>query len=47
MYIPKNIAKGFVEKFYKNLTQKHNGATALVKRLEKKYIIYRVHTLAR
>ena len=47
MYIPKSIAKKFVEEFHRNLIQGHNGATALVKRLEKEYIIHEIHTFAR
>ena len=47
MYIPRNIIKEFVEEFYRNLIQRHNRATALVRKLEKEYIIHKVHTLAR
>jgi len=47
MYIFKNIIKEFIEEFYRNFIQRHNKATALVKRLEKEYIIYGVHTLVR
>jgi len=47
MYIPRNIAKEFIKEFHKNLTQGHNRATALVQRLEKEYIVYGVHALAR
>ena len=46
MYIPKSIAKKFVEKFHKNLTQGHNGTTALIRKLEKEYIIHRIYALA-
>jgi len=46
MYIPKNIAKGFVKEFHTNLTQRYNRATALVKRLEKEYIVYKIYALA-
>ena len=45
MYISKSIAKEFVENFYKNLTQRHNEAIALIRRLEKEYVIHRVYTL--
>jgi len=45
MYIPKSIAKEFVKEFYKNLIQRYNKATALVRKLEKEYIIYKIHTL--
>jgi len=45
MYIPKNITKKFIKEFHANLTQRHNGATALVRKLEKKYIVYRIHAL--
>jgi len=47
MYIPKNITKKFVKEFYRNLTQRHNKATALVRKLEKKYMIHRVYTFIR
>jgi transposase InsO family protein len=46
-YIPRNIAKEFVENFHQGLTQGHNGATALVRRLGKEYIVHGVHALAR
>jgi len=39
--------KKFVEEFYRNLTQRYNGVTALVKRLKKEYVIHRIHTFAR
>jgi len=42
-----SIAKEFVEEFHRNLTQGHNRATALVRRLEKEYIIYKIHTLTK
>jgi len=45
MYIPKSIAKEFVKEFHANLTQGYNRAIALVKRLKKKYIIHKIHTL--
>ena len=32
-YIPRAIAKEFIEDFYKEITQGHNGATGLVLRL--------------
>ena len=47
MYIPKNIAKEFVKEFHRNLTQRHNRAIVLVRRLEKEYVIYRVHAFIR
>ena len=47
IYILKSIIKEFIKEFHKNLTQRHNGAIALVRKLEKKYIIYRVYALAR
>ena len=47
MYIPKSITKEFVKEFYKNLTQGYSGVIVLVRRLEKEYVIYKVHTLAR
>jgi len=46
MYVPKNIAREFVEEFHKNITQRHNRATALIRRLKKEYIIHGVYTLA-
>ena len=33
IYIPSKIAKEFVTEFHKGITQRHNGATALVARL--------------
>ena len=45
MYIPKSIAKEFVKEFHANLTQRHNKATMLVKKLKKKYIVYGIHAL--
>ena len=46
-YIPKDIAKKFVKEFHRNLTQGHNRATALVARLQEKYIIHRIWGIAR
>ncbi len=46
MYIPRNIAKEFVKEFHKNLTQRHNGTTALVTRLQEEYIIYGIQGVA-
>ena len=40
MYIPKSVTEEFVKKFYKEITQGHNGATVLVLRLQEEYIIY-------
>jgi len=40
MYIPRGIMEKFVKEFYKNLIQGHNGAMALVARLQEKYIIH-------
>ena len=45
MYIPRNITKKFIKEFHKNLIQRHNGATALIRKLEKKYVIYGVYAL--
>ena len=42
-YILKSIAKKFVKKFHTNLMQRHNKATALVRRLEKEYIVYKIY----
>ena len=47
MYILKSITKEFVEEFYRNLTQEYNRAIALVRRLKKEYVIYKVHTLTK
>ena len=47
MYIPKSIAKEFVKKFHANLTQEYNGATVLIRRLKKKYIVYKIYVFAR
>ena len=45
-YILKSIVEKFVKKFYANLTQGHNGATVLVKRQKKKYIVHVIYTFA-
>ena len=47
MYIPRNITREFVKEFYRNLIQRYNGVIALVRRLEKEYVIYKVHAFAR
>ena len=47
MYILKDIAEEFVREFHKNLTQGHNGAIALVVRLQEEYIIYGIWGIAR
>ena len=43
MYIPKNIIKKFVEEFHRNLIQGYNGAIALIRRLEKEYVIHKIY----
>ena len=40
MYILKDIAEEFVKEFHRNLIQGHNGAMALIARLQEEYIIY-------
>ena len=47
MYILRSIVEEFVKKFHANLTQGYNGVTALVKRLEKEYIIRNVWKIAK
>ena len=47
IYIPSKIAKEFVTEFHKRTTQRHNETTVLVKKLEKEYIIHKVHTFAK
>jgi len=47
MYIPRNITREFVKEFYRNLIQRYNRATALVRKLEKEYVIHKIHTLAK
>ena len=47
MYIPRDIAEEFVKEFHRNLTQGHNGAMALVARLQEEYIIYGIWGIAR
>ena len=47
MYILGDIAEEFIKEFYKGETQGHNGATALVLRLQEEYIIRNVWNLAR
>ena len=37
----------FVKEFYKNFMQGHNGAMALVARLQEEYIIYRIWGITR
>ena len=47
IYIFKNITREFIKEFYRNLTQGYNRTTALVRKLEKEYIIYKIHIFAR
>ncbi len=46
MYILRDIAEKFVKKFHRNFTQRHNGAIALVARLQEEYIIYKIWGIA-
>jgi hypothetical protein len=46
-YVPRSIAEEFVKDFHKGLTQGHNGATALVNRLQEEYIMQGIWKLAR
>ena len=46
-YIPREIAEEFVKDFHKGMTQGHNGATALVSRLQEEYIIQGIWKIAR
>ena len=46
-YILSKIAEEFVTEFYKETTQRHNGTTALVARLDREYIIRNVWKIAR
>ena len=46
MYIFKSIAEEFVKEFYRNFMQRYNGATVLVRRLKKEYVIYEVYAFA-
>jgi len=39
IYILSEIAEEFVTEFYKKTTQRHNRATALIVRLDRKYIV--------
>ena len=41
-YIPKSVAEEFVKEFHRGITQEHNGATALVSRLQEEYIIHKI-----
>jgi len=47
MYVPSEIAEEFVTEFHKGTTQRHNGATALVIRLGREYIIKNVWKIVR
>ena len=45
IYISKSITEEFVKEFHTNLTQRYNRTTALIRRLEKEYIVYRIYAL--
>ena len=45
MYIPKSITEEFIKEFHINLTQRHNRTIALIRRLEKEYIIHKIYAL--
>ena len=47
IYIPSKVAKEFVIEFYKGVTQRYNGATVLVIRLGKEYIIWNIWKIAK
>ena len=47
MYVPNEIAEEFVIEFHKGTTQRHNGATVLVARLGRKYIVRNAWKIAR
>ena len=47
MYVLRGVVEEFIKEFYKNLTQGHNGATALVARLQEEYIIHGIWGIAR
>ena len=46
-YIPKELVEIFVIEFHKGATQRHNKATALVARLQTKYIIKDIWNIAK
>ena len=47
MYIPKNIVKEFMKRFYRNFIQGHNGAIVLIARLQEEYIIHGIWKIAK
>ncbi len=47
IYILRNIVEKFIKEFYRNFTQGHNGAMALVVRLQEEYIIHGIWGIIR
>jgi len=45
--MPKELVKEFITKFHKKAIQRHNGTTALVTKLQTKYIIKDIWNIAR
>ena len=41
-YIPKLVAEEFIKDFHRGMTQGYNKVIALVSRLQKEYIIYKI-----
>ena len=39
IYVLRDIIKEFITKFYRGETQRHNGATVLILKLQEEYII--------
>jgi transposase InsO family protein len=46
-YVPRSVAEEFVKEFHRGMTQGHNGATALVSRLQEEYVIHGIWKIAR
>jgi len=47
IYVPNEIAEEFITEFHKRTTQRHNGATVLVARLGKEYIVRNIWKIAK
>jgi len=47
IYVLNKITEEFVTEFYKETTQRHNGATVLVAKLGREYIIRNIWKIAR
>ena len=47
IYILNKLAKEFIKDFYQGITQGYNKVTALINRLQEKYIIYKIQKMVR